>query len=97
MIGWLKRNWKKLFLNKLILLVIVATVIFLLTLKPKPDTITYGMSFNTPYARELGLDWQETYDAIIDDLGVRHVRLAAHWPMVEPEPGVYNWEELDYL
>jgi hypothetical protein len=54
------------------------------------------MSFNTLYARELKLNWQETYDAILDDLKVRHLRLAAHWPMMEPEPGTYNFTELDY-
>jgi hypothetical protein len=48
------------------------------------------------YAKELGLDWRETYDAILDDLKVRHLRLAAHWPMVEPEKGLYNFTELDY-
>jgi hypothetical protein len=64
--------------------------------KPVPVKITYGMSFNTMYARELGLDWQTTYDAIIDELGVRHLRLAAHWPMVEPIDDVYNFTELDY-
>ncbi|MEZ4195219.1 MAG: beta-galactosidase [Candidatus Paceibacterota bacterium] len=54
------------------------------------------MSFNTLYANELGLDWRETYDAIVDDLGVRHLRLAAHWPMVEPVQGTFNFTELDY-
>ncbi len=68
----------------------------MLAQKPAPESITYGMSFNTGYARELGLDWQETYDAILDDLQVRHLRLAAHWPMVEPKPGEYNFTELDY-
>lgn len=76
--------------------VVVATALFFLAQKPAPDAITYGMSFNTLYARELGLDWRETYDVIIDELGVRHFRLAAHWPMVEPQPGVYNFSELDY-
>lgn len=79
----------------LILLLSVGVVMYL-AYKPMPHTITYGMSFNTGYARELGLDWQETYDAIIDDLGVRHLRLAAHWPMIEPEKDVYNFSELDY-
>ncbi len=64
--------------------------------KPLPARITYGMSFNAMYAEELGLNWQETYDAIIDDLSVRHLRLAAHWPMVEPRDDVYNFSELDY-
>lgn len=73
-----------------------AFVTFLLAQKPAPETITYGMSFNTPYARELGLDWRQAYDAILDDLQVRHLRLAAHWPMVEPIQGTYNFSELDY-
>ncbi|MFN3692651.1 MAG: glycoside hydrolase family 2 TIM barrel-domain containing protein [Candidatus Paceibacteria bacterium] len=71
-------------------------IILALAYKPVPEQIAYGMSFNTPYARELGLDWQETYDAIIDDLGVRRLRLAAHWPMVEPQNDVWNFKELDY-
>ncbi len=79
-----------------IVVAIVSGTVYFLSYKPVPERITYGMSFNTMYAEELGLDWQETYDAILDDLGVKHLRLAAHWPMIEPEPGVYNFEELDY-
>ena len=88
--------WRTLFFSLLGLLFVSGFVLWLLTLKPVPEEITYGMSFNTPYARELGLNWRETYDAILDELGVRHFRLAAHWPMIEPEPGIYNFEELDY-
>lgn len=78
------------------IVVIAIFVVWLLAQKPVPAQITYGMSFNTPYARELGLDWRETYDAVLDELQVRHLRLAAHWPMIEPVSGVYNFEELDY-
>ena len=78
-----------------LILVCVFTVV-LFAQKAKPEQISYGMSFNTMYATELGLDWQETYDAIIDDLGVRKFRLAAHWPMVEPVSGLYTFDELDY-
>ncbi len=84
----------------LIILLVIIALLLLFTLylaqAKKPETITYGMSFNTMYANELGLDWKTTYDAILDDLGVRHLRLAAHWPMVEPEAGQYNFTELDY-
>jgi hypothetical protein len=76
-------------------LVLVGLVLWLIQ-KSVPADITYGMSFNTPYARELGLDWQEVYDAFLDDLGVRHLRLAAHWPMIEPRNDVFNFAELDY-
>lgn len=89
-------------LFKIILLVLLGLMSVGLTLfvwyayKPLPEKITYGMSFNTMYARELGLDWKETYDAILDELKVRHLRLAAHWPMIEPRNDVFNFTELDY-
>ena len=88
--------WKKILLFILIVLVVLALVLWYLAQAVKPEKITYGMSFNTRYAEELGLDWKETYDAIIDDLGVRHFRLAAHWPMIEPVSNAYNFTELDY-
>lgn len=75
---------------------VAGLVLLWLAQKPVPDKITYGMSFNTMYARELGLDWKVTYDAILGELNVRHLRLAAHWPMIEPLRDVYNFEELDY-
>lgn len=87
----------KIFLALFLGLVLVLSLIVVwLAYKPAPAAITYGMSFNTMYARELGLDWKETYNAILHELGVRHLRLAAHWPMIEPEKDVYNFEELDY-
>lgn len=95
------KKWCNSLIGKIItglMLVLLVLGLFLLYLvqKEKPEQITYGMSFNTLYARELGLDWKETYDAIVDELGVRHLRLAAHWPMTEPNPGEFNFEELDY-
>jgi hypothetical protein len=88
---------KKVWLLVGVSVLLLLTVIFLLSLrKPVPEKITYGMSFNTFYAEDLGLDWQETYDAMLDDLGVRHLRLAAHWPMIEPRDDVYDFSKLDY-
>jgi len=87
---------KKRILIPLAFIVVSVGIVFLLAQKEVPEKIQYGMSFNTMYARELNLDWKETYDAILDELGVRHLRLAAHWPMVEPSNDVYNFAELDY-
>lgn len=89
-------NWRKLWNIFFWTIMAVLVVGFLLGLKPQPDEITYGMSFNTLYARELNLDWRVTYDAFLNELGVRHLRLAAHWPMIEPERDRYNFAELDY-
>lgn len=92
---------RKLFVYKLlrtilVIVLIIVLLVFVFAYKPKPETIRYGMSFNTLYARELGLDWRVTYDAILNDLGVRHLRLAAHWPMIEPVRDEYQYSELDY-
>ena len=87
---------KKILFFCLTTIVLLILVIFILAQKKEPEKIQYGMSFNTMYAEELGLDWKETYDAILDELGVRHLRLAAHWPMTEPIDDVYNFAELDY-
>ncbi|MFT5036803.1 MAG: hypothetical protein ACI9VM_000368 [Candidatus Azotimanducaceae bacterium] len=92
----MKRYWKKVLLGTLLFFLFATLVIFLLARKERPEQIIYGMSFNTLYANELGLDWKVTYDAILDDLGVRHLRLAGHWPMVEPLRDQYNFTELDY-
>lgn len=91
------RPWiKKSLIGGVCAVLALSLFVWYLAQKPAPETITYGMSFNTLYARELGLDWKQAYDAILDDLGVRHLRLAAHWPMVEPQEGRFNFTELDY-
>lgn len=87
---------RKIILSAAAIIAALTAAGFYLAAKPAPERITYGMSFNTPYAAELGLDWRAAYDAVIDDLGVRHLRLAAHWPMVEPKRDEYSFAELDY-
>src|SRR3989338_7251012 len=62
----------------------------------KPTQFTYGVSFSRFHADELKIDWKETYLALLDDLGIRHFRFSAHWPLTEPEEGKYNFEELDF-
>jgi hypothetical protein len=89
-------RWQKISIGIICGFVALGCLVAVLAYKPQPETIKYGMSFNTLYARELGLDWKVTYDAILHELGVRKLRLAAHWPMVEPQPGEYNFAELDY-
>lgn len=63
--------------------------------EPDPELII-GANFSKKYAEELELDWMEVYNAMLHDLGVRHVRLAAYWDELEPEEGEYDWSWLDY-
>lgn len=87
--------FKKILLFILALLLIISAFYLYLANRPVPETIDYGVSFNTLYARELNLDWEVVYGAILNDLGVRRFRLAAHWNMVEPEDDQWNFVELD--
>lgn len=96
MITFSSQRWVRVGLFIVSLVLLLGVLVMLMARKPMPAEIQYGMSFNTMYAKELGLDWVETYDAFLDDLQVRHLRLAAHWPMVEPAPSQYNFYELDY-
>jgi len=87
--------------NKIIsIIIIVIAAIFILFFylanREVPKKIEYGVSFNTMYARELNLDWKKVYDSILEDLGVKKLRLAAHWNIIEPEKDKYNFKELDY-
>jgi len=75
--------------------IVAATTWFVLSNKPYPETYEYGVSFMTPYANDLGIDWEEAYVAMLEELEVKKLRLAAHWPMVEPENDEWNFEELD--
>ena len=38
----------------------------------------------------------ECNDAIIDDLKIKKIRLAAHWTLVEPTKDKFNFSEIDY-
>ncbi len=58
--------------------------------------VTYGATFIADYARHYELDPQETMTAIIDELGIKRLRLVSYWENIEPEPGIYKFDELDW-
>lgn len=91
----MRKHWKRVVaILGLILLAIVLTLV-LLARKPIPESITYGISYNVPYVLELGLDPDTVLDAFLDELGVRHLRLSAHWTLVEPEKDTFDFELMD--
>jgi hypothetical protein len=78
-------------------IILVIIILFIsLSFKKVPEKITYGVSFSKFHSDELKLPWKDVYSSILDDLKVRHLRLSAHWPMIEPEEGQFNFEDLDY-
>ncbi len=64
--------------------------------KNRNTPLTIGATFIPDYARYYDLDPQETLSAIINDLGVKRLRLVSYWENIEPVQGKYNFEELDW-
>ena len=56
-----------------------------------------GVTFSIPYARYLGLDWQDAYAKMARDLEVKHVRIPVYWSAVEYAPGQFDWKDMDWL
>lgn len=92
----MKKKLKKILFLFFSFIFVMTSFYFVLSLRKEPENIQYGISFNTLYAEELGLDWRKVYDAIIEDLKIKNFRLAAHWDMVEPSENNWNFSELDY-
>lgn len=62
---------------------------------PRED-VHLGMTFSSRYATDLGLDWRETYRALLDDAGVKRLRLPVYWDLVEREPGKRDYTDVDW-
>ncbi len=90
---------KKYFSKKMIAIYLILFFLIIYTVFSYTRTIKnpeYGVSFNTMYALELGLNWKDVYNALFDELNVKRVRLAAHWTLVEPMQGQFSFTEMDY-
>ena len=78
----------------LLMLVTIALLPFVIFvwLRPTPAAqINYGITFSHKYATQLGLDWQSTYLKILDELGVKQLRLTAYWDDSEPTRDNYDF------
>jgi len=62
-----------------------------------PGKITWGVTFFPKQAEDLGVDWREAYIALLDDMGVKHLRLAAPWSVVESRMHVYDFSDIDWM
>jgi hypothetical protein len=54
-----------------------------------------GVSFIPDYAQSLGLNPEQTMDALTS-IGVKQFRLVSYWSDMEPSPGHYDFSQLDW-
>ena len=90
-----KKILKKVLLGLLIFL-LISLGYFFIGKPPQAEKITWGVNFSQKHARDLGLDWKETYLALLDDLGARNLKVAAHWDLLEYEKDKYYLDDLDW-
>lgn len=88
----------KLYKKTVIFLIILFFALFILSrgCVPAKNEVKYGITFSARQAEDLGLNWQEVFTAMIDDLGIRRMRLSAYWDEVEKTQGEFNWDEIDW-
>ncbi len=91
---------KKIIRSK-IFIVIAAILIFLFVLSfdyssDKNQIAVRGVSFTKMRAESLGLNWKQVYQSVLDDLGVKNLRIAAHWDVVEAQRDKFDFSVIDY-
>jgi hypothetical protein len=96
--GWWQHKWVR-WLTYIsvsigtILLIIGILNTFVFTPIKNPD---YGVSFSVKQARNLGVDWKANYQAILDDLHFKRLRLMSYWDESEASRGQFNFDDLDW-
>lgn len=102
---WVKRFWRKNIFQKIVTILVVIVVGFvgvsygvaqwyIASQRSKP--LVFGATFSPYYAEYFGLDPKQTLHAVIDDLGIKQLRLVSYWDMGEPKQGKYNFTDLDW-
>jgi hypothetical protein len=80
-----------------ILLIVSGLFVYFNLTGPDPrEDVALGVTFSYRYAEALGLDWKETYLAMLDDIGVRKLRIPVYWDLVEGERGTLDYSAVDW-
>jgi hypothetical protein len=102
--GWPVRFWRRGWWQKIVSIIIVIVLLlvscmygiaewYIHTESSKP--LHYGVSFIPDYADYLGVNPQDTMDALIG-IGVKHFRLVSYWSDIEETEGQYDFSQLDW-
>ncbi len=97
---WRASWWHKLVASGIVAVTLILSAMYGVALwyqhseAGKPTTL--GVTFIPDYASSLGVDPQQTMDALLKDLHVRQFRLTSYWSDVEPSKGAYDFSQLDW-
>lgn len=100
-----KKYWQKNWWHKLLVVFGVTVLLLLGSMyglaewyihKHRHEPLVLGTTFIAGYAESYHEDPHQTLQAILSDLGIRHLRLVSYWDQIEPKPGVYDFSQLDW-
>lgn len=79
------------------LVIIIGIFVFLFVGRATPaKDITWGVIFSQKHSELMGLDWKENYISLLDDIKFRNLKLIVYWDLIEKEPGVYDFTDMDW-
>jgi len=91
---------RKTYIIIIIILALITSFIAYLIRRPE-GTVKSGFRWGIAYSRifcdQLGIDWQQTYLSILDDLKPKYLRLPVYWQDIEPEPGKFTFSYYDWM
>jgi len=85
------------FITGAVLLFLFTVWLFLAFASTKTYPVNFGISFNQNHAASLGLNWKDTYLALLEDLHPQYIRIAAMWSEVEKEDGIFDYSDVDWM
>ncbi len=91
----MRKIFRRILFGFLILLLLFVVYFFIGKTKSAKE-ITWGVNFSQKHTELLGLDWKNTYLALLDDLKVKNIKLITDWDEIESEENKYNFEDLDW-
>jgi len=56
-----------------------------------------GINFSHRYAKELGLQWDDAFDELVEHLKINRIRIPTYWDEIESIQGRFDWSILDQL
>lgn len=93
-------NGKLIILTGIVIAAVLASgasgYLFVSKAQVKSQSIVWGVDFSQMQAEYLGLDWKETYSAIIDGLGAKNIKLHTPWSWVQGKQDTYYFDDIDW-
>jgi hypothetical protein len=97
---WHRNLWNKIWISIVVLVMVLVSGMYGIAqwyiFSHRNDPLQLGVTFIPGYAEYLGVNPQETFQAILTDLQPTQVRLVSYWDEIEKTPGVYDFTTLDW-